>query len=187
MDEAPSFHALAVFPCKANRLYRIYIRPSELIFIWAGKGSEGMAAAHAFSNGHLLHRVVGAAMTQVLDPARQNEERRRTLDHATLSRLLKDHPHNFRANTGGFMELRLGPRSDSHARGYSDHGHQALLHIRHRQLGKWRLGLASLEDTQIAYDELPRLLGSKCRVDIPQPRREQSCGCRICRVHGQQR
>lgn len=187
MDEAPCFHALAAFPCKANRLYRIYIRTSELIFIWAGKGGEGLAGARAISKGGLVHGLVGAAMTHALDPTRQNEERRRAMENASLSRLMKDHPHNFRANTGGFEEIRMGPRSDSHARGYGDHRHQALLHIRHRQFGKLRLGLVSLEDAQIAFDELPRLLGSKCRVEMPRPWREQSCGCRICRVHGPQR
>jgi hypothetical protein len=49
MDTLPYFHALAVFACKTNRLYRIYLRPNELVFIWAGKGGEGLAGARAVS------------------------------------------------------------------------------------------------------------------------------------------
>jgi hypothetical protein len=41
----PYFHALAVFTCKRNRLYRIYVCPDELVLISAGAGAEGMAGA----------------------------------------------------------------------------------------------------------------------------------------------
>lgn len=45
MSRPPYFHALATFFCKSNRLYRIYVRPDELVFIWAGKGGEGTAGS----------------------------------------------------------------------------------------------------------------------------------------------
>jgi hypothetical protein len=46
-DRPPYFHALAAFVCKRNRLYRIYVRADELLFIWAGNGSEGTAGAQS--------------------------------------------------------------------------------------------------------------------------------------------
>ena len=83
----------------------------------------------------------------------------------------------------GFEEVRIGPRSDGHARTYSDHHHQALLRLRHRTIGKYRLGIASVHDTQVALKELPRIFGDKCRVEIQWPEQEQTCGCRFCRLN----
>src|SRR6266436_5336380 len=67
----------------------------------------------------------------------------------------------------------IGPRSERHARMYSDHGHQALLHLRHASLGKYRLGIASVEDVAIALRELPRVLGEVCRVEIEWSERDK--------------
>ncbi len=184
MDDAPFFHALAVFACKANRLYRIYVRPNELVFIWAGKGGEGLAGARATARRGGLSSLVGGAMQAALDPSKSNETRREVLDRTPLDQLIGDHPNNFRAAIDEFEEVRIGPRSDHHARAYSDHGHQALLYLRHRTLGKYRLGIASLHDTQIALKELPRVFGDKCRVEIQLPDHDQPCGCRFCRFNG---
>jgi len=183
MNDTPFFHALAVFACKFNRLYRIYIRPTELVFIWAGKGGEGLAGARAVSRRGGLHSLLGGALQSILDPSKRNEARREALDRAPLDLLISDHRKNFRAAVFEFDEVRIGPRSDGHARAYSDHGHQALLYLRHRTLGKYRLGIASLRDTQIALKELPRIFGDKCRVEIPWPEDEQECGCRFCRLN----
>lgn len=189
MEEVPYFHALATFACKANRLYRIYVCRHELVFIWAGKGGEGMAGARFVSRARagavgvegLLSRALGKGLERWLDPARRNEDRGQQLDRTPLARLIADHPANVRLHIGGFQEVRIGARSDHHARAYSDHGHQALLHIRHRKLGKLRLGLSSVEDVHLAMDHLPRVLGTRVRVDTVRPMREQPCGCRFCR------
>lgn len=189
MEEVPYFHALATFACKANRLYRIYVCRQELVFIWAGKGGEGLAGARFLSRSRsgvvgvesLLSRVIGKGAERLLDPAKRNHDRGNRLDRTPLALLIPDHPANLRVNTGGFEEVRISARSDHHARAYSDHGHQAVLHIRHRRLGKLRLGLSSIEDVHVAMDQLPKVLGTRYRVDIARPLREQPCGCRFCR------
>jgi hypothetical protein len=181
MDNIPCFHALAVFTCKSNRLYRIYLRPNELVFIWAGKGGEGLAGARAISQGGGLHSVLGDVLQTALDPSKKNDARRDVLDQTPFDQLVSDNPKNLSALVEEVEEVRICPRSDSHARAYSDHHHQALLRLRHRTLGKYRLGVASLRDTQIALTELPRILGNKCHVEIPWPEREQDCGCVFCR------
>src|SRR5262249_32179508 len=53
------------------------------------------------------------------------------------------------------------PRSDWHAQQYPDHAHQAMLYLRQRSLGKYRLGISSVEDVQIALKELPQVLGQR--------------------------
>jgi len=183
MDNTPFFHAMAVFACKANRLYRIYVRPNELVFIWAGKGGEGLAGARAVSQRGGLHSAVGGALQSFLDPSKGNDARRRVLDQTPLDQLIGDDPRNLRAAVDEFEEVRISPRSDAHARMYSDHRHQALLRLRHRTIGKYRLGIASLNDTQVAFTELPRVFGEKCRLEIPWPEQEQRCGCRFCRFN----
>ncbi|HEU4670115.1 MAG TPA: hypothetical protein VFR91_05385 [Dyella sp.] len=192
MEDTPYFHAVAAFACKANRLYRIYVRRQELVFIWAGKGGEGLGGARAM--GRFARRgwapeaiafsLAGKGLEKLIDPARGNQSRQRVLDATPLSRLIPDHPANLRAHTAGFEEVRIGKRSDAHARRYSDHGHQGLLHIRHRKFGRLRLGLCSIEDVQAAMDLLPTVLGTRYRVDTSRPLREQPCGCRMCRNWG---
>jgi hypothetical protein len=85
-----------------------------------------------------------------------------------------------RAPLSGFTEVRIGKRSDRHARVYSDHRHQALLYVRHQELGKYLMGIATMEDVQVAMTELPRVLGPVCRVEIKWPERELECGCIYC-------
>jgi hypothetical protein len=174
------FHALACFNCKRNRLYRIFIRPNELVFIWAGSGSEGLAGAQAASARGGVGALLGKALESALNPAKKNRSRIEVLDHTPLDQLISDHPDNIRGSIADFEEVRICPRSDSHARAYSDHGHQARLFLRHRTLGKYRLGIASLYDTQVALKELPRVFGNRCRVEIQWPEQEQQCKCRFC-------
>jgi hypothetical protein len=69
-DNAPFFHALAVFACKANRLYRIYVRQGELVFIWAGRGGEGLAGARAVSQRGGLYTLLGGAMQLAFNPSK---------------------------------------------------------------------------------------------------------------------
>ena len=167
MESPPYFHALAVFACKSNRLYRIYVRPDELVAIWAGSGMEGMAGAHAGAAAHgLIGALLGALIAKALDPSKKNAARKEVLDATPLEELVGDHPKNLRAPIDEFEEVRIGPRSEWHARNYSDHRHQALLYLRHRSLGKYRLGIASVEDVRVALEELPRVLGEVCRIEI---------------------
>jgi hypothetical protein len=167
MESPPYFHALAAFACKSNRLYRIYVRPDEFVCIWAGSGMEGVAGAHAAGVAHgLVGALLSMLIAKVLDPSKKNAARKEVLDTTPLEQLIDDHPKNLRIPINELEEVRIGPRSEWHARNYSDHGHQALLYLRHRSLGKYRLGIASVDDVQIALKELPRVLGEVCRIEI---------------------
>jgi hypothetical protein len=140
-----------------------------------------MAGARAVSRRGGLHAILGKAVLTAVNPAKGNEARQAVLDRTPLEDLIGNHPHNARAAVGEFSEVRIAPRSDGHARIYSDHGHQALLHLRHRTLGRYRLGITSVEDVRVALSELHRTFGAKCRVEIPWPEQALECGCRFCR------
>lgn len=185
MSRPPYFHALATFFCKSNRLYRIYVRPDELVFIWAGKGGEGTAGADAVAKGPNAARgVLGAALRSLLDPSEANQARKEVLDRTPLDELIGDNPMNLRAPLDGFEEVVIRGRSDSHARAFSDHRHQAILQVRHQSLGKFRFGISTVGDVKVAMEELPRVFGLRgkiVRAEIGVPEREQPCGCVICR------
>lgn len=174
------FHALACFYCKRNRFYRIFIRPDELVFIWAGNGSEGLAGARAVAARGGVGALLGKTLESAIDPSKKNHRRLEVLNHTQLDQLIGDHPDNIRTSIADIEQVRIRPRSDDHARAFSDHGHQARLFLWHRTLGKYRFGIASLHDTQVAFKELPRVLGDRCRVEIPWPEHEQRCRCRFC-------
>ena len=163
----PYFHALAVFACKRNRLYRIYVRPDELVAVWAGSGMEGIAGAHGGAGQFgLIGALIGLLIAKALDPSKKNATRKEILDTTPLEQLRGDDPRNLRAPIDGFEEVRIGPRSGWHAANYSDHDHKALLTFRHKTFGKFQLGIASVEDVKIAIEELPRVLGEVCRIEI---------------------
>jgi hypothetical protein len=79
-----------------------------------------------------------------------------------------------------FTEVRIAKRADRHARSYSDHGHQALLYIRHDPLGKFLLGIATAADVQVAMKELPRVFPNIYKAEIEPPEHDQKCGCPFC-------
>jgi hypothetical protein len=167
VESPPYFHALAVFACKSNRLYRIYVRPDELVFIWAGAGMEGVAGARAAgASGGLVGALVSSLIARLMDSTEKNQARKAVLDGTPLDQLIGDDPKNLRASINKFEEVRIGPRSERHARSYSDHEHRALLFLRHRTLGKYRLGLQTDEDVRVAQRELPRVLGKVFQNEI---------------------
>lgn len=178
------FHALATFSCKANRLYRVYLLPQEWVFVWAGKGGEGAAGALATARSSASGRGLGAVLARMLDPTEQNLARLEKLDSTPFEAQIADHPLNLRLPVAGFTEARFCPRSDAHARLFSDHHHQARLFLRHRAVGKYRLGLQTVEETRLAMREVPRRLGALgvvVRLELAPPEREQPCGCVFCR------
>jgi len=181
-EKHPYFHALAVFACKRNRLYRVYVLPNELIFIWAGSGSEGLQGMRAVERKSfwLEDSMIAKALIPFLDPSRKNNARLAELNRTPLEQLINDNPKNLRAPVSGFTEVRIGKRSDRHARTYSDHTHQALLYLRHRDLGKYRLGIATAKDVRTAMHVLPQATGPVYAAEIKPPMQDEQCGCVFC-------
>jgi hypothetical protein len=165
-ESPPYFDAQAAFVCKANRRYRIYVCPDELIFIWAGHGVVAANHAGAAVHGGLIGVLLYALIAKATDPSKKNAVRQAVLDEAKLEDLVHDDARNLRALLDDFTEVRISPRSEWHAGQYSDPAHKALLTLRHRTLGKYRLGIASNQDVEVALRELPRVFGERCRVEI---------------------
>jgi hypothetical protein len=78
----PFFHGLAAFKLKANRFYRIYVMPDELIFVYAGSGGEVASALSLlapFLESQPLVPVV-RALASALDPRSEIAARLREFD-----------------------------------------------------------------------------------------------------------
>jgi len=173
-DTPPYFHGLAGFACKRNRLYRVYVRPDELIFIWAGDPVQTAESARAAGVHHgVLGVLIASLIAKAVDSTKKNAARKETLDSTPLEDLVRDDKRNIRALIREFDEVKIGPRSPRHATMWGDQSHQAVLILRHRTLGKYRIGLASVEDVRVAVAELPRVFGSICDIGIEWSDREQ--------------
>jgi len=176
------FEATAVFFVRKNRLYRIFIRSDELVFIWAGSGSEGLAGARRVRRMRGgLEGLMAAGLEKLLDPSQKNAARQTVLNTTQLPQLLNNHPKNLRFSLRGMTEISILPRSDGHARAFSDHEHQAIMRVVHESLGNYKLGIRTVHDVEVAMRELPKLLGNRFRAEIDIPQVQIPCGCRFCR------
>src|SRR5690348_16293287 len=112
------------------------------------------AAQQAGIHGGLIGALVGYFVGKMLDPAKNNAARRQVLDTTPLDDLIDDNAMNLRSSVNEFDEARF--IAPSRFKNPSDN---AVLMIRHRTVGKLHLGLATVEDVQVAMRELRRVLG----------------------------
>ncbi len=167
-DEAPYFHAIAAFIFRPNRLYRVYVRSDELVFIYIGSGGEFASAMGLIcpvsDEGPEVQSLERFTDTVPHDSA--IARRLEVLDRTPLSDLIDDHKHNFRAPFPELSHVRLEPMSIAHAEGYSDPNHVGLLKFRHQSRGRFTLGVQGLADMRTALTLLSPLLGEKLAVDV---------------------
>lgn len=160
-EQVPHFTAMAVFPCKKNRLYRVYVRPDELVCIWAGSGDASAVAQHVGIHGGLVGALIGSFVAKMLDPSKKNAARKQVLDSTLLEELIPDHKMNLLARIIELNDARFVTASR-----FKNPADKAVLLIRHRSLGKLHLGFPTVEDVECALRELPPLLGGACRIEI---------------------
>jgi len=145
-----------------NRVYRVYARPGELVFIWAADGSSGELAIAARAGGLLGSLIISALGTS----EEENETRRKALDNSRLDDLLNDNEHNFCAGREDISEASLGPRSAWLALAYSQFGHKGVFRFRHRTKGAFRLCIQTEEELRVAARALPSALGGLLKVEL---------------------
>jgi hypothetical protein len=161
----PFFHAEASYACKLNRLYRVYVRPDELVLIWAGGADDLKRGLQAGTMAHgLIGALVYAMAEKLMNPGNKNAARAEVLDGTHLDDLIGDDARNMRALVGDFEELRILPCSAWTRSHFGEH--LASLLVRHRALGKYRFALRDKNDVEVAMRELPRVLGAVCRIEI---------------------
>lgn len=159
--QPPFFHGLACMTWSANRLYRVYILPGELVFIWAAAGGEGEKIMS--SQFGLVGAVAASLMTTGDD---ENARRKDKLDHSRLEEIVADNENNFRAAREDLLEASLEPRSLWLILAYGQINHSGVFRFHHREKGKFALCLQSEEDMRVAAAHLPTALGGLLRVDV---------------------
>jgi hypothetical protein len=158
-QQPPFFHGLVPFAWKPNRFYRVYVLPGELVFVYLGSGGE-LASALGVQFG-----VIGAEIAA--DRTRKKiVERLQQLEGLSIDELVAEHKHSFRASTAELAGICLDPRSFWLALVYSQPTHVGLLRFTHRDQGKIRLCMASVDDMQTAMRVLPPALGDHVAVKV---------------------
>ena len=159
-EQPPFFRGVAPFTWTPNRLYRVYILPGELVFIYAGSGGEVSAAVGA------QFGLLGGLIAAAANPKRKNEQRQQQLDSAGLDKLIADHKHNFRAPAADLSEVSIDPRSFWLAAMYSQPQHLGVFRFTHAEKGKMCLCIGAADDMKVAIENLPRALGDLVAVNV---------------------
>lgn len=159
--QPPFFYGLACMTWSSNSLYRVYILPGELVFIWAATGGEG---EKVMGRQFGLAGALAASLLTTGDD--ENALRKEKLDRSRLEELVADNGNNFRAARADFLEASLEPRSLWLAFAYAQISHAGVFRFRHREKGKFALCLQSEEDLRAAAAHLPTALGGLLRVAI---------------------
>jgi len=169
------FHARATYALKSNRFYRIYITPTELLFVQAGPGKMDHFAVAGGAAGGALGWLIGSYIAG--KAKKKTEDRQKILDEADLDeldRLIDEDKHSFRAEFAELSEVVIDPKSGWHQVAYSSPNHVGLLRFRHRKRGHIKLEFLSNEDLQLAIDTLPHLLPDPVAVNVVWDETKQS-------------
>lgn len=161
------FQGVMPFGLKPNRLYRVYVLPLELVFVYAGSG-ENYAAGLGVHFG-----AVGALLAAALDPSKKIRKRQEYLDGMSIDKLVSDHKHNFRAPIESLTEVSINPRSGWLAAMYHQPNHAGVVQFIHTEKGKMRLCLQTIDDMKMAIEVLPVALGQNVAVNVEWDEQKQ--------------
>ena len=156
------FHAVAVYRIGAKRLYRVYILPEELVFIYAGSGEDHAAK---FATYGAAGALVAGFFERWSKPEIKNQKRLEQLDHAELEDLSGDHKHNFRVFTSELSDVAIDPPSS-----WDTYAHLGIFRFKHTQKGKMRLYLRTLEDVKTAAEKLHGVMANQVSVNVEPDR-----------------
>ncbi len=142
------------------RLYRLYVTPEELVWVWTAYANEvGVAVSQQLGLlGFLLRRVDSS----------KNKRRRRLeeLDSKPFDELREDNKHNFAIRVDEVESAEIAPASFWFRTAYSTMTQVGLLRVSVPTRKRLTLVIASNEDMQEAIDLLTPRLGWKLQVRL---------------------
>src|SRR5262249_16627579 len=136
----PFFSALEPRTWSANRLYRVYVLPGEVVCVWAGSSGE-YARVLAAQGG-----LVGGLLAAGARPARKNVRRKEELDTKPLAEVREDHKHNFAFLLEDVEEAEVVPASLWFRMSYSGVSPVGLLRLRRSGRAPLTLALTTKDD-----------------------------------------
>lgn len=145
---------------RVNDLYRVYVLPGELVFIWAATGGEGEKAIQETLS---IMQIFGFLKSTTEE---ENARRLAVLDRTPLEDLIPDNEYNFRAAREDILEASLEPPSSVLRYIYMQVKQEAVFRFRHREKGKLRLCLMTEEDMRAARNHLRATLGDRLRINV---------------------
>jgi hypothetical protein len=158
-SQPPFFSAVEPQAMATNRSYRVYVLPSELIFIRAGSTGE-LTTALAAQFG-----LLGALIAAALNHAKKNQQRQEELNSFTLDQLMNNHKHNFRIAIRELLDARLDPYSFGLAVLHKP-AQAGVFQFTHPTRGKVKLVLGSTDEMQKAVELLPSMLRERLTVNV---------------------
>jgi hypothetical protein len=164
--EPPFFHGCVLSRWSSSKRYRVYVRPRELVFIYAGAGDdlERSVGVH--------FGLVGAAIASAIT-ARKKKKQSQRLEGSSVDELLTSHKHNFRAGPSELSELTIDPRSYWVASFQNQPKHAGILRFTHPEKKRVTLCVDSVDDMKVAVENLPRAIGSHIVVNVQWDERKK--------------
>src|SRR5436309_36081 len=129
MEGPLAFEATAIFPFKANRIYRVYFAPDELLFVRLGNEVNRAVAFQFGLIGLLVAHFMEKKAKKRVETVRQLSEQ------ASPEELLAGDKENFRATPDDLEEPRIELSSFWHKLNYPQVPHHGLLRFRHKKEG----------------------------------------------------
>ncbi|MCI0463777.1 MAG: hypothetical protein L0Z62_43130 [Gemmataceae bacterium] len=171
LEPLPFFTIQAQFTFKKNRLYRVYLRPQELLFLEAGPGcgNEQAVRGAGFVLGGLVGGLIGGILAEnIREKAKARQWELDVAEEADLLRMADQGDLNFRATASDLSDIRIEAPSfwdklDAKVCG--------RLCLRHRDRGAHAFQFLSIEDMQKAIELLPQVLGEQLAVHAVLDRR----------------
>lgn len=161
------FEARATCALGKNRSYRVYILPTELLFIEVGSGD----ATHMTSTGAVLGGLVGALIMSIVASSMKKKSTavRQQLDLASteeLRQIAGQRQNCFRTSTNELIAARIDAAGFWHRFSYGSSKCAALLHCKFQRRGDYTLELQEAADVQVAIEKLTQILGRGLEVNV---------------------
>jgi hypothetical protein len=144
----------------ANRLYRVYIQPSELVAVWAG-GCDDVKLYLGAAAG-----LIGGLIATAMNPMKHKTTRQEELDSMPLELLRDDHRHNFAVGFDDVENAEVVAPSLWFKLNHATVPQFGLLRLRCRERGLTTLALCSPLDVRCVLERLPARLGDRLRVGL---------------------
>ncbi|HJZ57568.1 MAG TPA: hypothetical protein VKE74_21545 [Gemmataceae bacterium] len=163
----PFFMGIETRTWTPNRVYRVFVLPDELVFVWAGGGNDVTIALAA--GGGLIGGLIAAAV----NPTKKNTTRKKELDTTTLEELRDDHKHNFALRFEEIEEASVTAPSFWFRINNAAVPQVGVLRLRDPGRGRTTLALGTNEDVKRALDLLPERFGERLQVGLEWDARDR--------------
>jgi hypothetical protein len=156
------FEAIELGTLTANKRYRVYVSPEELVGVWAGKAVDDTQAMAM--HGGLIGGLVGGLLAA--SAAKKRGQRAAELDSKSLEELRTDHKHNFAIPVNDIESAEITPSTFWIRINFASIKHVGLLRLSASGRKRKTLAILSNDDMHEAINLLTPPLGQSLRSGL---------------------